>query len=457
MAYKKVVIIGGGFAGLNAAKLLGKDEMEVLVIDKTNHHVFQPLLYQVATAALSAGNIAAPIREILRDQENTSVIMANIERIEKEKHQIIACNGEIYPYDYLIVAVGARHSYFGNDQWEELAPGLKSINDAMLIRERILLAFERAERCESLSTATNYLRFVIIGGGPTGVEMAGSIAEIARKTMFKNFRKIKPELSEIYLIEGTDHVLGSYPERLCDIARRDLEKMGVKVITNVFVTGIDEHGVTLSDGRHIESINVIWAAGNQASPLLKTLDTPLDRQGRAIVNPDLSIPGHPEIFVVGDAAHVKDRKDVPLPGIAPVAIQEGRYVAKIIRQGVPVDKRKPFKYFDKGTMATIGKAKAIAQMGKLQISGFTAWLAWCFIHILYLISFRNRVVVGIQWLFWYLTGRRQERLISRPVHEDDHYYGLESMREAQESGAFFDGEKLHQSPRRPSSSQIGKS
>lgn len=416
MAYIKVVIIGGGFGGINAAKGLKKADVDLLVIDQTNHHVFQPLLYQVASAALAPENIAAPIREILRKQRNTSVTMDTIEEVDLANKQIKSTSGETYKYDYLIIATGACHSYFGHNEWEAYAPGLKTIPDAIRIRERILLAFERAERCDSYSEAANYLRFVIVGGGPTGVEMAGAIAEIARKSLFDNFRKIKPEQSEIYLIEGTDRILNTYPPKLSETAKKDLEKMGVNVMTNKKVTSVDEHGVHLGD-EFIETHNVIWAAGNMTSPLVTTLGVPLDRLGRVIVEHDLSVPGHPEVFVIGDAGLSKNKQDEPLPGIAPVAIQEGKYVANIIAKKIPFDQRPPFQYFDKGMMATIGKAKAIAVVGKMAFSGFFAWLAWGLIHIFYLVSFQNRSLVMMQWMFWYFTGKRQGRLITRPMNE----------------------------------------
>lgn len=423
MANPRVIIIGGGFGGLNAAKSLKKADVDLLVIDKTNHHCFQPLLYQVATAALSSGNIAFPIREVLRDQANTQVIMANVDSIDKNNHTVFISNGETIEYDYLIVATGATHSYFGHPEWEAYAPGLKTVIDAAIIREKILLAFELGERCEDLKDAQKYLRFVIVGAGPTGVEMAGAIAEIARKTLFKNFRKIKPEQSKIYLIEGLGQVLSTYPPKLGSYARRALEKMGVTVMTDTKVTKVTAEGVFIGD-EFIEAANIIWAAGNEASPLLKTLDVALDRQGRALVEPDLSIPGHPDVFVIGDAACLKDDKGVCLPGLAPVALQEGRYVARLIAKKIPKKDRKPFRYFDKGTMATIGKAKAVAVMKKLTLSGYIAWLAWGFIHILYLISFQNKFIVMTQWMFMYLTGKRQMRLISRPIGDDSDIHSI---------------------------------
>ncbi|CDZ81094.1 NADH dehydrogenase [Candidatus Rubidus massiliensis] len=417
MSYTKVVVVGGGFGGLHVTQGLKKADVDILLIDRNNHHLFQPLLYQVATAALSPSNIAIPLREIFRNQPNASVIMADIVQINKEEKYVQSFTGEKFYYDYLVIAIGSRHSYFGNNQWEPLAPGLKTIPDAIRIRESILMSFENAEKCDSFKEIANYLRFVIIGGGPTGVEMAGSIAEIAKKSLFNNFRRIKPEQSEIYLIEGEKQILPTYPPSLSAKALKDLEQMGVNVMLNAKVTNVTEDGVYIGD-KFIATKNVIWAAGNQVPPLLKTLNVELDRQGRAIVEADMSLPGHPEIFVVGDAAHVGDNGKT-LPGIAPVAIQEGKYVSKIIAKKTPQDQRKPFKYFDKGSMATIGKARAIAMMGKgkVLLSGFIAWLAWCFLHIFYLISFRNRLIVMIEWFYWYLTNLRPVRIISRPIDE----------------------------------------
>lgn len=431
MAYTKVVVVGGGFGGLNAAQALKRANVDVLLIDKTNHHLFQPLLYQVASAALSPGNIAAPIREILRKQKNASVIMADIVGIDKDKRIVISSDGASFPYDFLILAPGSHHSYFGNDDWEEYAPGLKTLVDAIRIREKVLMAFEKAERCDSYSESLKYLRFVIVGGGPTGVEMAGAVAEIAHKTMFQNFRKIKPEYSEIYLIEGGGQILPAYPKHLGDKALQDLERMGVKVLLNTPVTKITKSGVHMGS-KFLETTDIIWAAGNQASPLLKTLEIPLDKNGLAVVEPDLSVPGHPELFIIGDAARVYDTKGKPLPAIAPAAIQQAKYVSKIIQKNIPKEERKPFRYFDKGSMATIGKAKAVAMVGKVELSGFLAWLSWCFIHIVYLISFRNRIIVMIQWFIWYITGSRTVRLITKPI------YSAEEHRAWQEDvGAFI--------------------
>lgn len=410
MSKSKVVIIGGGFGGLTVAKNLNSTRQDVLLIDKTNHHLFQPLLYQVASAALSPGEIAVPIREILRKQKNATVIMGDVERIDKKLKQIILVSGDSLPFDYLVVATGARHSYFGNSTWEKFAPGLKTLSDALNIREEILLSFEKAERFEKLPQNSKYLNFVVIGGGPTGVEMAGAIAEVAYKTMFQNFRRINPAQSKIFLIEAASHILPMFPQELSLRAKKDLEEMGVNVIVGKKVTNITEEGVQVEDIFY-PSTNVIWAAGNQASPLLKTLDVPLDRQGRVVVEPDLSIPGNPEIFVIGDAACSIGKDGKPLPGIAPTAIQQGKYVAKILKKQIPKQERPPFKYFDKGSMATIGKAKAIATVGNFKFAGLFAWLMWCFIHIVYLIGFRSRLTVMLEWSFFYLTGQRGARLI----------------------------------------------
>lgn len=416
MAHPKVVIIGGGFGGLNVAKSLKKAKMEVLVIDKTNHHLFQPLLYQVAAAALSPGEIATPIREVLRSSENTTVVMGDVVNIDKKAKELKLGNGETVSYDYLVIATGARHSYFGHDEWEEHAPGLKTLRDALTIREKVLISFEKAERMERVEEAEKYLNFVCIGGGPTGVEMAGAIAEIAYKTMFKNFRRINPDRSKIYLVEALPNILPAYPESLSKKAQKSLEKMGVIVLTNRRVTNVTHDGVTVDD-EFIPSQNVIWAAGNQASPLLKTLDVELDRAGRVIVNPDLSIPDHPEVFVIGDAAHCKGKDGKPLPGIAPTAIQMAGYVSKVIKKEVPQEERKPFKYFDKGMMATIGKSKAVAAVGKLHFSGLLAWLAWSFIHVVYLVGFRNRFSVMVEWFYIFFTGQRGVRIVYRSVDQ----------------------------------------
>ena len=417
MNLKKLIIIGGGFGGLNVALKLKNAPVEITLIDKKNHHLFQPLLYQVASAALSPADIATPLREIFANQKNATVIMGTVESIDKKKREIVLVNGDHIPYDYLVVAAGARHSYFGNDQWEPLAPGLKTITDALKIRERILISFEKAERMDSIHEAEKYLNFVIIGGGPTGVEMAGAIAEIAHQTMFKNFRRINPEKSKIYIVEGAPRVLPPFPEKLSIRAKKDLEKMGVRVITGELVTNITEEGAQVGND-FIAARNVIWAAGNQASSLLKTLDVPLDRQGRAMVEPDLSIPKHPEIFVVGDAACTIGKDGKPLPAVAPTAIQQGRYVGRIIRRQVRKEKRRPFKYFDKGGIATIGKNRAVGFFRGMHFKGIFAWLIWGFIHVFYLVSYRSQFAVMLDWVFHYMTGLRGARLIHKNIDDE---------------------------------------
>jgi NADH dehydrogenase len=402
MQYEKVVIIGGGFGGLYVAKSLKKGPAEVLVIDKMNHHLFQPLLYQV---------IARPIREILYKQKNAVVIMGEVIGIDKEKQKVLLSDGVEYDYDYLVIAVGNRHSYFGNDEWEQYAPGLKNLNDALLIRERILKSFERAERCDRISEAEKYLKFVIVGGGPTGVELAGSLAEVAHQTMLKNFRRINPDKSRIYLIEAGPRLLPEFASELSERAQKDLHELGVIVLTDTKVTGIDGTRVQIGE-EQIETQNVIWAAGNKASPLLKTLGAPLDPQGLVIVQPDMSIPDYPMVFVIGDAAHCKGKDGKLLPAMAPVAIQQAFYVAEIIRQGTSSQERKPFSYFDKGQMATIGKKKALVMVGKYRFSGYFAWLLWCIIHIMYLIGYKNRFRVMAEWFYLYMTGGRGSRLIN---------------------------------------------
>lgn len=416
MTYKKAIIIGGGFGGLNCAQALKKASVDLLLIDRTNCHVFQPLLYQVATAALSPADISSSIREILSKQKNTTVLMADIVQIDKKNNTVVAYNGEKFVYDYLVISTGTRHSYFNHPEWEAFAPGLKTLNDALKMRERILLSYERAERCDSISHAKRFMRFVIVGGGPTGVELAGSIAEIARQTLVHDFRHIKPEHTKIYLIEGEMQVLPSYPKDLAEKAKEDLEKMGVDVLLGKHVTDVLNNGVKVGD-EFIDSANVFWAAGNAASPLIKTLDIPLDKCGRAIVNPDLSIPEYPNVFVIGDAAFLKDNDGNPLPGVAQVAIQEGKFVANIIAKKIPPNNRKPFKYIDKGTLATIGTSKAVAVIGKWHLSGYFAWLIWCFVHVWYLISFANRLAVMSKWMYLYMTKQRPIRLITRPVSD----------------------------------------
>lgn len=418
MKNPRVIIIGGGFGGINTAIGLRRAPMHVMLIDKTNHHLFQPLLYQVASAALSIDDISTSLREIFLHQKNVEVIMDDVLSIDKDSKTIRLLHGEPVAYDYLVVATGSTPYYFGHNEWATFAQGLKTLADAIKLREHILWSFELAERAKTHEEAHKHLRFVVIGGGPTGVELAGAIAETALTPIFKNFKNVVPRDAEIYLIEGGPRILPSYPEKLSQKATEDLQKMGINVICNQNVTNITQAGVYIGD-RLIETPNVIWAAGNRASPLVKSLHVPLDRQGRVKVQPDLSVEGYPELFVIGDTAACEDLKFGTLPGVAPVAMQQGKYVAKIISQQIPKDQRKSFKYHDKGSMATIGKAKAVAQLGKWCFSGLFAWLIWCFIHVAYLVSFRNRFIVMSQWMFLYLANRRNVCIITHSVDEID--------------------------------------
>jgi NADH dehydrogenase len=417
-AVPRVVIVGAGFGGLNAAQSLANAPANITVIDRMNHHTFQPLLYQVATAGLSPGEIAAPIRSILSRHKNVEVLMAEVTGFDLERRVVKTPDMEV-PYDSLIVAAGASHAYFGHDEWQTLAPGLKTIEDALEIRRRVLLAFELAERRASASGGTagdanEPLNFVVVGGGPTGVELAGTLAEICRHALAHDFRAIDPRRARIHLIEGGPLVLPAYPEDLSRSALEQLQRLGVEVLTSTMVTGI-EPGVISMGSVRMEAAVILWAAGVAASPLGRKLGVPTDRAGRVPVNPDLSLPGHPEVFVIGDLAALKDASGKMLPGVAPVAILEGRFVAKVIAEEVKSGARYPrpaFHYRDKGSLATIGRAAAVAQFGKIHISGFMAWMAWLFVHILFLIGFRNRVLVLIQWAWSYFTYERGARLIT---------------------------------------------
>ncbi|GAB4300187.1 MAG: NAD(P)/FAD-dependent oxidoreductase [Ignavibacteriaceae bacterium] len=409
MKQEKVVIIGGGFGGLSAAKVLKNSPFDITIVDKTNHHLFQPLLYQVATAALSPGDIATPIRAIFSNYKNIKVVMDEAQSVDI-KNKTVVLKDSMLEYDYLIIATGSKHSYFGNNRWEKFAPGLKTLNDALRIREKILFSLEKAEKIGDPAEAGKYLTFVIVGGGPTGVELAGAIAEIARETIMKDYRSFTPGDTDVYLIEALPKILSSYSDDLSSRAKIDLEKLGVKILLGKKVTDIDENGVHLN-GLFIESANVIWAAGNEASPLLKSLNTELDRAGRVIVNKDLSINSDRNIFVIGDAAAFKDETGNWLPGVAQVAMQQGRFAAKIIKNQIEPDKRPVFRYSDYGSMATIGRAKAVAVIKGLKLKGLPAWLSWCFIHILQLIGFRNRIRVMAEWMWYYITRRNGIRLI----------------------------------------------
>jgi len=462
-ATPRVVIVGAGFGGLNAAQALAKAPVQITVIDRKNFHTFQPLLYQVATAGLSPGEIAAPIRSILRSHKNVEVLMAEVTGFDLDRRTVKTSDTDI-PYDYLIVAAGAGHSYFGHDDWEPYAPGLKTIEDALEIRRRVLLAFELAERQAATAETEVPLNFVVVGGGPTGVELAGTLAEIARHALAHEFRSIDPARTHILLIEGGPRVLPAYAEDLSRSAQEQLNRLGVEVRTSTTVTQI-EPGAVYSGKTRLPATVVLWAAGVAASPLGKMLGAPVDRAGRVLVHPDLSVAGYPEVFVIGDLAAVKDAQGKMLPGVAPVAIQQGRFVAKAIRQeldshtdlsvGAPsfsrslreggdFDSRPPFRYWDKGSLATIGRAAAVAEFGKIHISGFVAWLAWLFVHILFLIGFRNRLLVFIQWAWSYVTYERGARLITGSTYLP----GWSADQNTSDVGAKPASQEIHTGPSR---------
>src|SRR5947207_3347980 len=406
----RVAIVGAGFGGLNAAKALANAPVKITIIDRKNFHTFQPLLYQVATAGLSPGEIAAPIRSILRSHRNVEVLMAEVTGFDLERRIVHTPEVQV-AYDYLIVAAGAQHSYFGHDEWEPLAPGLKTIEDALEIRRRVLLAFELAERQAVAGESATPINFVVVGGGPTGVELAGTLAEISRHALAHEFRSIDPRRTHILLIEGGPRVLPTYPEDLSRSAEEQLRGLGVEVRTSAMVTLVEPGAVDIGETR-LPATVVLWAAGVAASPLGKKLGAPVDRAGRVLVNPDLTVPEHPEVFVIGDLASLKDERGNLLPGVAPVAMQQGRYVATTVAGDIQESPRKNFHYADKGSLATIGRAAAVAQIGKIHISGYFAWLAWLFIHIMFLIGFRNRLIVMIQWAWSYVTYERGARLIT---------------------------------------------
>jgi NADH:ubiquinone reductase (H+-translocating) len=433
-ALPRVVIVGAGFGGLNAAQALGRAKARITVIDRKNYHTFQPLLYQVATAGLSPGEIAAPIRSILSSHKNVEVLMAEVTGFDLDHRKVETPDGN-FPYDYLIVAAGASHAYFGHEDWEPFAPGLKTIEDALEIRRRVLLAFELAERQVAAGAAAAPLNFVVVGGGPTGVELAGTLAEISHHALAHEYRAIDPKMAHILLLEGGPRILPAYAADLSRSAQEQLQHLGVEVRTSSAVTQIGPGAIYVGKTR-LSATVILWAAGVAASPLGKQLDAPVDRAGRVLVQPDMSLPGHPEVFVIGDLAALNDVDGKLLPGVAPVAMQQGDYVAKLIRreiksgQGAPflasfarkpllsepkggdVEPRLPFRYWDKGSLATIGRAAAVAEFGKIHISGFIAWLAWLFVHILFLIGFRNRLLVFIQWAWSYVTYERGARLIT---------------------------------------------
>lgn len=424
----RVVIVGGGFGGLYCARQLARAPVRVTLIDRRNHHLFQPLLYQVATAALNPSDIAQPIRAVLRRQANAQVLMADVAAIDAAGRRLWLSEGEELAFDYLVLATGATHSYFGQDDWQAQAPGLKTLDDAIEIRKRILCAFEEAERAAlELAEHAPWLTFVVVGGGPTGVELAGAITEVAFHTLKRDFRHIDPKRARVLLLEGTGSVLGTYPPFLRDKAAQQLRKLGVDVRVDTQVVAIDHEGVTVRTphGReHIGARTVLWAAGVAASPLARALGVPLDRAGRVAVIPTLNPPGHDRIFVIGDLAAVRQEDGTLVPGVAPAAMQEGRYVARAIRARVQQKPgwERPFRYRDKGSLATIGRRKAVALLpGGLKLWGLTAWLSWLFIHIFFLIGFRNRIVVMFEWFWAYVTFQRGARLITAPhLHAGTH-------------------------------------
>jgi NADH dehydrogenase len=411
---RQVVIIGSGFAGLAAARALRRVPLRIKIVDRSNHHLFQPLLYQVATAALSPADIATPIRRIFRRQRNVEVLLAEATAIDVPGKRVVLADGEVL-YDYLIVATGATHAYFGHDEWAEFAPGLKSLKDALRIRQHVLMAFEIAEREPDELRRRAWMTFLVVGGGPTGVELAGTLAEVSRQTLARDFRHIDTASARVILVEGTQRILGAYPEDLSAKAREQLERLGVAVWTSGQVTGIDGDGVCIGPER-IHARTVLWAAGVAASPLARTLGVPLDRAGRVLVEPDLTLPGRDDVFIIGDLAHFEDNGAV-VPGVAPAAMQQGRHAARNVLAALEGRPRQPFHYVDQGMLATIGRGAGIAKIGRVRASGVVAWLLWLFVHIFFLIGFRNRLVVMIQWAWSYFTFDRGARLITEPLKE----------------------------------------
>jgi NADH dehydrogenase len=409
---KEILILGAGFAGLNAAKELarnGKHLVNVTLIDRRNYHLFQPLLYQVATAGLSPADIATPIRSLFSGAKNIQVVLANVKSVDLN-NQLVRTENESYKFDFCIMACGAKHSYFGHESWETFAPGLKTLEQATEIRRRVLLAFERAEKEQNHEKQKSLLTFVIVGGGPTGVELAGAIAELSRYSLAKDFRHIDPSRTQVILIEAGARVLASFSEKLSKRAAKDLEKLGVQVWTSTRVTDVSDVGVKLGE-KFLSAATVLWAAGVQPSSLGKDLGVELDSVGRVVVEEDLSIKNYPHVFVLGDQSHFNDKHGKPLPGLAPVAMQQGIFAARNIIASIKNEKRSSFKYNDRGQMATIGRRKAVLQNGSFQASGLFAWIAWLIIHIFYLIGFRNRLLVFIQWFWSYVTFQKGARLI----------------------------------------------
>lgn len=408
----KIIIVGAGFAGLNAAKILAKNpNTSITLIDKVNYHLFQPLLYQVATGALSPSEMAYPIRSIFKKNKNVHVMLDEVVAIDRQSKNVSLKSGNVLPYHKLVVATGAKDFYFGNTAWENHALGIKELDHAIRVRRRIFLAFEKAEIESNTQKRKMYLNFVVIGGGPTGVEMAGAIAEIARKSLAQDFRHISPQDASITLVEAGDRILSSFAPSLSARAKKDLEKIGVRVLTGVRVQEISDSTVGLSNGERIEAFTIIWGSGVRPSALASALDTELDQQGRVLINTNLTLPADDNVYVLGDLAHCKNKSGKPLPGIAPVAMAQGKWCAKNILRQMNNQKLLPFNYFDRGQMATIGRKAAIAQMGPLKMSGLLAWLAWLFIHVLFLVGFKTRLKVLIEWAYLYLTWKRGARLI----------------------------------------------
>jgi NADH dehydrogenase len=409
-----VVIIGAGFGGLAAARALRRASVRITIVDRSNHHLFQPLLYQVATAALSPADIAAPIRRIFRKQANVSVMLADATAVDVASRRVRLADGHL-DYDILIIATGATHAYFGHDEWAENATGLKSLRDALQIRQQVLMAFEIAEREPDEARRRAWMTFVIVGGGPTGVELAGTLAEVSRQTLARDFRRINTASARVILVEAGPRVLSAYSEDLSQAARKQLERLGVSVWAGVQVTGIDEDGVCIGPER-VHARTVVWAAGVAGSPLARTLGVPLDRAGRVLVQPELTLPGHDEVYVIGDLAHLEEDGAL-VPGVAPAAIQQGQHAARNILATLDGRPQEPFHYNDKGMLATIGRGAVVGKIGRFKFKGFIAWLLWLFVHILFVIGFRNRLIVMIQWAWSYITFDRGARLITAPLTE----------------------------------------
>ncbi len=408
---QRVVVVGAGFAGLACARALARAPVQVTVVDRRNHHLFQPLLYQVATAGLNPADIATPTRQILRKQRNAEVLLAEVRGVDVERRTLTLDGGDVLAYDHLVVATGATHAYFGHPEWEAFAPGLKTIEDALEIRRRILVAFERAEREADPERRRAWLTFVVVGGGPTGVELAGAVAEIARHTLASEFRHIDPHRARVLLLQAGDRLLPSYSPASSRSAQKQLERIGVHVHLGVRVTGIDGHGVSIGKER-VEGRTVLWAAGVAASPLARALGAPLDTAGRVVVAPELTLPGRGEVHVVGDVASVRRPDGKPVPSVAPAAIQEGRHAARNVLRALRGEPPAVFRYVDNGSMATLGRAAAVAESGRWRFSGLTAWVAWLAVHVLSLVGFRNRAAVLLQWAWHYATFEREARLIT---------------------------------------------